>query len=220
MTEKELINKIKQLKQIKPQKDWVVFCKGQILKKEDKSSIISVFQSLFSAKPLYVVSATAMLLIIVMTGFFVFKDRTVENEALVKPEPAPDQEIVLALENLQIEMDKTIKTLKELKKPQQILEARNVIVPTIEMAREIVTEVEKKEINQDAKVLAVKIDELENTLDKSMAVLTKDLIKFLETRTFTEAQQKILEQAKNDYNQGNYHQALINAMLIQQMIKE
>jgi hypothetical protein len=226
MTEKELINKIKQLKQIKPQEDWVVFCKRQIFKEEDKVSIISLFHSVKFAsqlfnkvKPAYLVSVVLMLLVVVITGFFFFQDKP---KVLVQPElvePAPAKEIILALKDLQTEMDGAVEKLRKLKKPQQILEARNIVIPTLETARDLIVEVERTEAKEESKTLAVRVDNLENTLKERTAVVAGNLIKFLETRTLTESQQEILNQAKKDYNQGNYHQALINMMLIQQMIE-
>jgi hypothetical protein len=228
MNEKELINKIKQLKEIKPEKSWVIFCREQISKQKDQIPFVSLFHpvkfalQLFNrVKPAYVISTVVILLIVSITGFFFLKDRPIENQILVELEPtSAKKEIVVALEDLQVEMDRTIKVLKEMKKPQEILKARNIILPTLETTKNLVFKMEEIEVKKEVMVLTTKMNELENTLNERTAVVVKDLIKFLETRMLTEVQQEILEQARKDYEQGNYHQALINAMLVKQIIKE
>lgn len=232
MNEFELIYQLKQLKEIKPQKDWVVLCKNQILDKEDfseKFSIISIFQNLFfikKFKPVYIVSTGIMLLFIGAVSFFLLtgKEKPIEiAETPTKPEST--KEIVLALGDLQKEIDQTIISLEEIKEPQRVLETRNVIVPFVQATKEVLAQLEKAELEQnvrtDNKVLAVKqsVENLESAQESTIAKLANNLIQFLKTRTLTETQQEVLKQAEQAYNEGNYHQALIDVMLVQQLIE-
>lgn len=221
--EREFINKIRGLKQIKPNQDWVVFTKNQILGQEDTVSIFSILQTVFQ-KPVFVVAATLMLLIAGIAGFFYLTEKPTEiAEAPTEPE------IILALGDLQKEIEQATEGLRKIEEPQKILDARNVVVPTIEAVREVITETEKLEkdtkINKDKQVLGIvinvneSINELENTLDEMTAILAESLIQDLETRTLTQVQQEILEKAKQAHAQGNYTEALVNSLFINQLDK-
>jgi len=215
MTELELINKIKQLKQIKPEKDWVFFTKNQILGEETYRERVSVH---FGLKPVFVAVTAVMLLFAGIAGFFYLTEKL--NEIVEVPaEPEPAKMIVLALEDLQKQVTQATEVLKKINGPQNVLEARNVIVPTIEAARKVIVEVEKIEAKEEGKVLAVKVNELESALDGAVAIQAKQMIQYLETRTLTETQQEILEKAKQGYEVGNYLDALINCLFINQLIR-
>ena len=98
MTDKELIKNLKQLKQIKPNQDWVAFSKSQILGQEAvevsklrADYLVSLFQKLallFSnnsnkLKPAYAI-ITLLVLLIVGVGFVL-----IEKETSVKMVEAP-----------------------------------------------------------------------------------------------------------------------------------
>lgn len=223
MTDNQLINKIKQLKKIKPQNDWVVLCKSQILKQEEfKISFFSLFK-----QPAYIFSTAIMLLVIGLVGFFFLdlnREKVIETiEQQDKALPKPSQEIVLALEGLQKEIDKASETLKEIKEPQKVLEARNVVIPFIEATEKVVAELEKLELEENIKtenkILAIRtsIEEFQNTQKLSEARSARYLIDFLKTRTLTESQQEILVKAEQNYAEGNYIEALINAIFVHQI---
>ncbi len=231
MTENQFISKLKELKQIKPNQDWVFLTKNQILGQGDfvkpvsESSIISVFQTFFQArhfKPAFAVITAVLLLFIGIAGFFHLTEEQIEIaevpeapvEIFVEAEQA--EMIILALEGLQTEVNRATETLKKIEEPQKILEARNEVVSTIKAIREVIAEVEKLETKQD-QILAniIKgVDGFENTLDRSEANFAINLIEFLETRTLTDAQQEILEKAQQAYIEGNYAEALEKSMMI------
>ncbi len=223
MTENELINKIKKLKQIKPEKDWVVLTKNQILGQEQKQTI-SIFQILFQTKrlkPVFVMATVIILLFVGIAGFLHLAERPVIIvEIPAEPLIAAEQVeiITLALEKLQIEIDQTAVSLKKIEDPQKVLEARNVVVPAIVAAREIIVEVAKIETDEQRRVLTTRVNELEKTLEDVTAIQARYLIQDLKTRTLTELQKEILEKAKQTYQQGNYHKALINSMMVGQML--
>jgi len=53
-------------------------------------------------------------------------------------------------------------------------------------------------------------------LDDALAQLVESQIKDLEGRTLTEEQEDILAQAKEDYEAGNYSDALIKILILSQ----
>lgn len=239
MEDNQLIAKIKQLKQIKPKEKWALLAKNQILGQEQelpepvlKTELTSFFA--FFRKPAFAFTAAitlVMLLIGAIAGFFYLGEgeqpaeivkTPAELEQLAEAEQA--QAIVLALEQVQSEIVQATEFLKKIEEPQKILEARNVVVPTIEAVREVIVEAEKLEPgieDQENQILAVKtdIDKLENTLDEMTAIQASRLIQYWETRTLTEIQKQVLEQAKMDYQNGYYNIALINAIFVSQLDK-
>lgn len=226
LTENQLIQKIQELKQIKPDKDWAVLCKRRILPEspswqEQLSIIFGNLPRLFlQPKPVLAVSITLILLV---AGLVFYLDR--EPTEIAQQLPAELEQakmIVIALEELQTEVNQATKELKKIQEPQKVLEARNVVVPTIEAARNIIVETERLEQdirNKQDRILAVKtsIDELESALDEALAIQAKRLIQDLETKTLTETQKQVLEQAKTAYQKGDYNIALINAVFVTQL---
>lgn len=240
MEDNQLINKIKQLKQIKPKEKWALLAKNQILEQEQelpepvlKTELTSFFA--FFRKPAFAFTAAITLVVLLIgaiAGFFylgegeqpaeIVKTPAELEEQLARTEQA--QAINLALREVQLEVVQATEFLKKIEEPQKILEARNAVVPTIEAVREVIVEAEKLEPgieDQENQILAVKtdIDKLENTLDEMTAIQASRLIQYWETRTLTEIQKQVLEQAKMDYQNGYYNIALINAIFVSQLDK-
>ena len=67
MTEKELIGKIRELRQIKPNKDWVILAKSQILGQEfNQHWVLINWLRVFFAKPVY----AGLVVVFVLVGLF------------------------------------------------------------------------------------------------------------------------------------------------------
>jgi len=245
MENQNLIAKIQTLKNIKPKKDWANLVKSQILSQElalrkSKTELAPFFLFSFEflrtkfsrlrpalLRPAFVTTAMMILLITGLVFYFV---RTPSEIAEAPADPAQPAEIgqvqiiVSGLEEVRAQVAQATESLKRIKEPQKILEARNVVVPVIEAVRAVVDETEKLEKleqpheNRENPVLAVKFEvgELENTLQEMTALEAKNLIEYFKTRTLTETQQSILEKAKQDYAAGNYTQASINGLFIGQ----
>jgi ribosomal protein S17E len=81
---------------------------------------------------------------------------------------------------------------------------------------EIVAQTKKLEENKKKveEVLATKIETKE--LDNALAQIVESQIKDLEGRTLTEEQMKILAEAKEDYEAGNYSDALTKILILSQ----
>lgn len=232
MTEKELINQIKELKQIKPQKDWAVLLKAQILEKEKPERKLIFFRDIlrvFQLKPAFATATALMLFAVAIAGFLFFTNekpaKIAETQTETQTEPKPAEGIILALGELQTQIEQATESLKEIKEPQKVLEARNIVIPFIEATKETIAQIEKLESTQNLKtdneILATRnsIDKLQSAERLTLARVANDLIQFLKTRTLTESEQEILKNAKQAYSDGNYKQALINAMLVRQLIE-
>ena len=241
MTENELIKNLKQLKQIKPNQDWVSFSKSQILGQPPTTfREVSLLSILFSpkkwwgVKPAYATITLLILLVVAVFGFVLTKEEmpvkiaeVIETENLEKIviKTEEQKQIILVLEKLQTEMTQVTEEIKKIEGPQQALEVRNDIIPKLNAARNTLTEIEKIKLEENKddiltpNVLATIniINETEEALNNRNKEIAGQLIKDLETRTLTKVQQEILEKAKQAYQDGDYNVALINAMFVSQL---
>lgn len=83
--EKELIKQIKQLKQIKPNQEWVALTKNQILGEEPIQRVNSRFtylSSLFSWKPVWKPAFVGLLVLFVLAGVFAFSQSSLPGDLL------------------------------------------------------------------------------------------------------------------------------------------
>jgi len=231
MTEKELIGKIRELRQIQPSKDWVSLTKSQILGKEDKyNNLISVFQILFS-KPAY----AGLVVVFVLFGLFGFSQNSLPGDLLypIKKITERSQAVFVSEEelpkyNLEI-ANKRLDELNEIAQTNQVKKlapaisefqaniseaAKSLAKVKGQDVEKIVAQTKKLEENKKKveNVLATKIETEE--YDDALAQLVESQIKDLEERTLTEEQMKILAEAKELYQAGNFAEALEKILLL------
>ena len=233
MTEKELIGKIRELRQIRPSQDWVSLTKSQILgtstglsaSEESKlDNIISVFH-VFFLKPAY----AGLIVVFVLFGLFGFSQNSLPGDLLypIKKITEKSQAVFVSEEELpKYNLEIANKRLEELNKIAQTNQVKklapaisefqaNVAEAAKSLAKvkgqdveKIVAQTKKLEENKKKveEVLATKIETEE--LDNALSQIVESQIKDLEGRTLTEAQMKILAEAKADFEAGNYSEAL------------
>jgi len=236
MTEKELIAKIRELRQIKPRKDWVVLTKSQILGEEltyrDRVSVsffpvwkpalatVTVFGILFGVFTLTQNSLPGDLL-------YPIKKITEKSQAVfVSEEEKPKVQLELANKRLE-ELTKIAETnqVKKLapainESQVSISEATKNLVKLKKADKEILDKV--TDLTENLKnietILATKIgsEEDEKTLNDWMKEQVEREIKDLEGRSLTDEQKEILIKAKEDFEAGNYSEALIKIFNLSQ----
>jgi len=233
MNEKQLISKIRQLRQIKPNKEWVSFTKTQILGEEIgyRERFIEVFEvfshTLFQTRLAY----AAVTVFLVLIGMFGFAQNTVPGDFLFSikktaertqgvfvsgnQQPKYNLEIVnKRLEDLtRIAINNQVKNLSSAIDELQssVSEAAKSLIERNGSIKEIAQEVKKIERNkQVVESLGIVIDENEELkeLDNALSQVVQREINSLEDASLTEESQGILEEAKIDYENGNYSQAL------------
>jgi len=219
MTEREVIEKIKVLKQIKPEKKWVFLTKERILGKEP---IFFPF-----LKPAF----AGLLFILILFGlsftslpgepFYLIKKLVEKGQtAFVPEEERPKLELELA--NKRLEELSKIAEKNDVKKlapaineaKESVAQATKNLVKSKKVDKEIVQktlELEKKKQGVE-KVLGTKITE-EGTEDPTKLV-AKYLIEDFENRTLTQDQKQILEKAKEYFENGDFAKALELLLLI------
>jgi len=231
MTEKELIGKIRELRQIKPRKDWVSLTKSQILGESarDRASV-SFFP--FWKPALATVTAFGILF-----GVFSFAQNSLPGDILysIKKITEKSQAVFVSEKelpkyNLEI-ANKRLDELNEIAQTNQVKKlapaisefqaniseaAKSLATVKGQDVEKIVAQTKKLEENKQKaeKVLATKIETEE--YDNALAQIVESQIKDLGERTLTEEQMKILAEAKTDFSAGNYSDALIKILILSQ----
>ncbi|MBI2023666.1 hypothetical protein HYT01_03855 [Candidatus Giovannonibacteria bacterium] len=220
MTEKDLIKQLKELKTVKPRKDWVLLTKRQILPEEKSASAFPIFQWKLAFVP--------VISVMTIIGLFGFADNTVPGDFLFPVKKATENAQVglstiseksgvhLRLANRRLEElsaiaeDNKVRSLAPTIKEFQdnINEAVNGLSSTGSAdLKDLVAEAQKLEENKQKveSVLGVQIGGETDKLEKQLAGY---LIADLEKRTLQEEDQKLLTEAKEYFEQGAYTLAL------------
>jgi len=235
MQERELIAKLKELRQIKPSQDWAFLAKEQILGGEEKyqnplSVVLSIFQVIF-AKPAYAVMAVVFVFV-GLFGTFTFAQNSLPGDMLFSIKKISEKaQITFASEEElpRIQMELVSKRLEELTKVAKENRIKN-LPSAINETKASISEVNKSlakssspeevkkivdQIEEKAQVISqtlgvafgeTEIGELRQSSDK---LYFNDLISTLEKSTLTEEQEEILIQMKELAEEGEYSEALI-----------
>lgn len=237
MTERELIAKIQILKQVEPEKDWVLATKTQILGLDETSTPFFVFspQRLVSASLLIllVLGGTGVLAQNSLPGDFLYplkKMTEKSQEVFVSKEKRPKLKLELA--NKRLEELTRVATANKVKKLAPAIEEFEASVS--EAAKELVLSLPKdlaevkepgvKEIVKETKKLEENKKKIEalgvvtgtEELDNTLAQIVEREIEDLETKSLTERQSEILEEAKEDLENENYSEALEKVLILSQ----
>lgn len=238
MTEKELIKKITQLRRIKPKKNWVFLTKSQILRESisgKETSFFSKIQQFFSLKPAKLALA-GFCIVLFISGLFEISRNSLPGEWLypVKKIAEKGEAVFVFGKNKPgLDLEYASRRLDELEKIAQTNQVKK-LTPALEEYKQSLANATKNLNKMDAttssdpviiKELAKKTQQLEESrekLEKTYGIVGLDdnqelsptktvvelLIKDLEKRSLTEAQTFLFEEAKNDYDNGFYNQAL------------
>jgi len=222
MMEKELIGKLRKLRQIQPNRDWVSLTKTQILGQEPRFTFFPYF------KPAFAGLVTVFILLSVFGyGFvknslpgdllYVIKKVAHEGQAIFVSESekpafqlklanqrledltkAPAKNLAPTISEFQANISEAAKTLSKI----------DATTSNPAVIKKIVAETKKLEENKEkVESLGVVIggtEELENALAKVVGNLIEDL----KTRTLTEEKEKILEKMEELFQAGKYSEAL------------
>lgn len=238
MTEKQLIAKLQKLNQIKPNQDWVILAKNQILgvepaKREETKGILEILPSLFRQRKLAYAFATMFL---VMFGMFGFAQYTLPGDMLftVKKITEQSQAALVGADVLKNSMDvldkrsqelvKAVKENKENNIPSAINEVKQGIADATknitdalkenpESIKDLAIEVRKIEENKEQlRALGIDISATENV--DLYQMLDEQEIASLEASTLSEEQQTALAEIKALYEEEKYLEAFEKILLI------
>jgi len=230
VTEKELIGKIRELGQIKPSPDWVALTKSQILVDVEVRPRPFYFPFF---KPAY----AGLIIVFILIGLFGFSQDSLPGDPLylIKKISEKSQAVFVSEEelpkyNLEI-ANKRLEELNEIAQTNQVKKLApaisefqaNVSEAAKSLAKvkgqdveKIVAQTKKLEENKKKveEVLATKIETEE--WDNALSQIVEREIKDLEERTLTEEQEKLLAEAKSDFEAGNYSDALVKILILSQ----
>lgn len=235
MTEKDLIKQLKQLKEIKPDKDWVLLTKRQILAdaqadasvRRSTSNIFAVFQWKLAFAPVI-----SVFIVIGLFGFantttvpgdFLFPVKKAAEIAQVGLSSSAEKSGVhLKLANRRLEelsgiadankVRSLAPTIKEFQ--DNITEAVNGLASADNITlKELVSETKKLEENKQ-KVESVLGVQIGGETEKFENQLVGYLIADLEKRSLNEEEQKLLTEAKEYFDTGAYTLALEKIWLL------
>ena len=215
MQEYQVINKIKKLESIKPDKGWVVSTKQDILGYELDHSTVSTLDWFFIAlkKPALVLSA--LLIVIIIGGGFLFS-----GLQGTQPEIADNNGMLASLQNLEAKLGEISLSLDDLENAEnqgQALVMAGIIKSTASGIKQGVEQIESNKYEKQ--VLAVKtasekvIDGAGNKQEEIIELLINDY----KQRTLSEDNQKRLEKLEESYKNGD-GQAILWIQAIQNNI--
>jgi len=231
MEEKELIVKIRELRQIKPNQDWVIFNKRQILTKEPSGEF--KFLQFFLLRPFSI----SLMIIFVVFGVFGFAQNSLPGDLLYPIKKITEKSQIVFVsekEKSKIDLELINKRLEEL---NQITQKNKVkkIAPAINEFQSSISKAAKnliKSKNVDKKIVeeTKRIVETKETIERTLGtniggeeeveniskVVVERLIKDLEKRTLTESQERIFKEVKNFFENENYSEALIKILELNQ----
>jgi len=227
MTNQDLVKKLQILKDVKPRKDWVILTKSQILGPEIVRDRVSIW-TFFRYRPLYRPVLVTLVTLAVLMGAFSFAQYSLPGDILypIKRVVEKSQAVFVSEKelpgyNLEI-VNKRLEELNKIAETNQVKklapamsefqanvsEAAKNLAKVQKVDKEIVARAQKLEETKQKveKVLATKIETEE--LDNVLKQIVEREIKALEEQTLNETQQEVLFQIKEDFEAGNYYQAL------------
>ncbi len=235
MEEKKLLKDLKQLKKVKPRKDWALLTKREIL--GEKHSIFSIEELLVGSRMIlrHKAAFASLVVLLVIVGSFGFAHNSVPGDMLFTFKKAGEKGAgIFASDRVQRNFDITNKRLEEL---SSIAQENNIdkLAPAIEEYQASVSETAKsireemddeetaKDITKEIETLASKRAELEEegveipqnaSYNAVMGEWLKREVEDLENRSLTEEDVVSLEQAKELIGEGKLDQALVKLMSI------
>lgn len=219
LSEEQLIGRVRELSQIKPKKDWVVFTKREVLGVEPGFSFFPYLKPAFAGFIAVCLLFGAFGLVKnSLPGDFLYSVKKIVHEGREVITPVQEKPAFqLKLANNRLE-DLTRVSVKNLAPTISEFQA-NISAAAENLAKidattsdpivtqQIVEQTKKiKENEEKVKILGMVIEgeETEN-FDKAV---TKYLIKDLESRTLTEEKEIILKEAKELFEEEKYSEAL------------
>ncbi len=226
MNEKDLINKLQGLKQIKPRQDWVVLAKSEIFRNNvasynnpQKAVFTSIFGAIFQRKLAYSL-AVFLFIFVGIAGVMKYGSLVSDNNVAVQ-----SPEILASLENNVAQFKVKSQTLAEATKDRAdsslaLREIKNV-------AKELTSAIKKDpqlakkvalDINNNKTLLDISGSNDVNEVSNMYETIVLSLMKDLNQRTLTQYQTQELKRIK-DYlkDSEDYTTALRDILLISQV---
>ncbi|MFH1401737.1 MAG: DUF5667 domain-containing protein [Parcubacteria group bacterium] len=236
MQEKELIGKIKELRNIKPSQNWVSFTKAKVLGEEPKVNWLSVLE--FFPRLVYKHSKLAFASLIIfgfVAGAFGFAQGALPGDpiyalkrisekthlAFVSEKDLPYVQLELA--NKRLEELNTIAQRNQVKKIASAIQEFQASVSqaakdlanaqNLDVAKTVSETKKIAEKKQAIESLGIVIGDTPD-LDSALLLLIQNEIKDLQVSSLTDEQKTIFARAVADFEAGNYSDSLEKILLL------
>jgi len=196
ITQKQLIEQIKMLKEIKPRKEWAVLLKSQILSTQKELPIqaksvgfMSIVSSVFTPKKLVYAFASVLFLVVGVFSFSTYENLPQKQTASLS---GADQQAVIIRNQISAAAKNLSQTLKN--NPTQDSQAMKILVKTLaDIPGDVAASLDMKDL---------------------MKTVVQSQLTDLQKTTLTDDQKVALTEAQNLYDQGKYTDALEKLLLI------
>ncbi len=234
MEDKKLLNELKQLKEIKPRKDWVSLTKKEIL--GENPSIFSIEELILGAKMVlrHKAAFSSLVVLLVIIGTFGFAQNSMPGDMFFSIKKAGEKGMsIFASDKVERSFDIANKRLEEL---TLISHQNNIdkLAPAIEEYQTSVSETAESikreaesgsadKLAREIEVLASKRVELEEegveipqneSYNAAMGRLLKREVADLENRSLIEENVSVLKEVKELIEEGKLDQAFVKLMSI------
>jgi len=210
MNEKILLQKIRALKDIEPSQQWVNSTYSSITGSSAKQAGIFEFIPQFSWKFAAATSFSFALIVFLIVPLLVLNNQNKQLEQQFQITQQKMSELKFAISDSQPEyedsailVEKIAKTLNETGVAIKLAQTNNESMKDL-IPQAIEIQIQKQEAER---VLAKKIEAPE--WESSLKAIVATEIQDLETRTLSEGQQELFEQAKAEFSTGNFESALV-----------
>lgn len=230
----ELVFKIKELKAIQPEREWVQALKSEILSQKDsREERLSMDFGFLKNRVFFIVPSALTILLI---GVF-FYTKNVLNPEIASIDIETLAGISSSLRTVETEIVRTTNSLEGITEAKKALEMGEKVLlalksgeKVVEATRKIMESVDKSGVAEkspevfttisgvkhSADTLGYTVQEGEQTVLEAQKKLAKSLIEELEGRSLSEGQKSLLAEAKNDYNNGLFGDALAKVIEVSQ----
>lgn len=213
--------KIKELKEIRPEKRWAKATKYEIMSQTEEGVVSKGFRWSFNPTFLAVPAA----LVVLAMGVFFYSQNVLGPEKV-----AVDVETLETIGNglraVESEIMKTTNSLEKIERPEIALELEEMISSTLQHGEQVVAgtrkmvELPQKEddsprvftaisgVEYAAESLEYALQDMEETYVERQKELARRLIEDWEEKGVNEEQTVLFEEIKNDYNSGRFAEAL------------
>ncbi|MBU2579001.1 hypothetical protein KKA09_02700 [Patescibacteria group bacterium] len=235
MTEKEIIKKFQEFRQIKPREEWVFFAKRKILNNSTATIYIyktiwqKIWQNLFTPIQTHslIFAARAMSLVMVISvGAFFYFFHLNQNSNQISSPALPQTSLSLQPQNEKLiaalgdvhtslkKIDSSLSALKNSKNKKQILAMAQITKATANNGEQVIKEI-KKQDSTSQQVLA-SLNELEAGFkemgEKSSDIQIKTIKTIIDELKQIDLNKEVadkLQEVENYYNEGQYNEAML-----------
>lgn len=225
MEEKQLIKKLETLKAIKPNQNWVVLTKEEIMKKEPVIKSENNWAFLFSRpikRPALVYAFRGTLVVMILLVGVLFYMNYLSSQTsqifsnLFKSNGPENEKIIASISEIKTNLEKinlSLTNLENIKNPKDALTMTGVIKATAERNKELVEDMKK---SSDSQKVYASLGEIEDTLGdinkKSYAVqkeIVEKIFEDLKGRSLSDENKERLDKAIEYYQEGKEDEAII-----------